>query len=71
MSFTKITGGQIGRERAGKLKSDQVFIPYLWTEQGKDITKVSKKEVPIEEYYRLTLELERNLDLICRNKKLL
>ncbi|SHH21666.1 Protein of unknown function DUF2625 [Chryseobacterium oranimense] len=46
-----------------KLKSDQVFsfFPYLWTEQGKNINKVSKKEVPIEENYRLTFEYRKQL----------
>lgn len=48
-----------------KLKNDKVFnfFPYLWTEQGKDINKATKKEVPIEEHYRLTLEFRKKLGL--------
>lgn len=48
-----------------KLKNDQVFnfFPYLWTAQGKDINKATKKEVPIEEHYRLTLEFRKKLGL--------
>lgn len=46
-----------------KLKGDQVFsfFPYLWMEQGKDINKVSKKEIPIEENYKLILEFRNQL----------
>lgn len=46
-----------------KLKGDQVFsfYPYLWTEQGKNINTVSKKEVPIEENYKLICEFRKKL----------
>ncbi len=48
-----------------KLKGDQVFsfYPYLWTKEGKDISKALKKEVPIEESYRQTLEFRNQLGL--------
>lgn len=48
-----------------KLEGDKVFsfFPYLWSEQGKDINKVSRKEVPIEEHYKLTLEFRKQLGL--------
>ncbi|WP_276965318.1 DUF2625 domain-containing protein [Chryseobacterium sp.] len=53
------------KSEVAKLKGDQVFnfFPYLWTEQGKDNNKVSKKEVPIEESYKLTLEFRKKLAL--------
>ena len=53
------------KSEVAKLKGDQVFnfFPYLWTEQGEDINKVSKKEVPIEESYKLTLEFRKKLAL--------
>ncbi len=46
-----------------KLKGDQVFsfFPYLWMKEGKDISKVSKKEIPMEESYKLTLEFRNQL----------
>lgn len=42
------------------------FFPYLWTKEGKDINKVSRKAVPIEEQYsfnmssRIQLGLDKN-----------
>lgn len=47
------------------LNGDQAFnfFPYLWTKEGKDINKVSKKAVPIEEQYRLNLEFRKQLGL--------
>lgn len=43
------------------LSDDQVFTfyPYLWTEEGKDVNKVSRKKISVEEQYRLKLELIR------------
>lgn len=32
------------------------FIPFLWSKEGKDIEKVSRREVPIEDIYSLVLE---------------
>lgn len=47
------------------LKCDQVynFYPYLWTKEGKDINKVSKKAVPIDEQYSLNLDFRKQLGL--------
>ncbi len=47
------------------LKGDQVynFFPYLWTKKGKDINKVLKKAVPIEEQYSLNLDFRKQLGL--------
>jgi hypothetical protein len=33
------------------------FFPFLWTKEGKNINKVSRKIVPIEEQYILTMDL--------------
>jgi len=51
------------KKDVAKLKGDQVFsfFPYLWTEQGKDMSKGSKKKVQIEESYKLTLEFRKKL----------
>ncbi|GAA4239237.1 DUF2625 domain-containing protein [Postechiella marina] len=47
-----------------KVNGNQVFsfVPFLWTKEGKDIEKVDRKLVPIEENYSLTLELKRQLN---------
>jgi hypothetical protein len=48
-----------------QLKGDQVytFFPYLWTKEGKNSTKVSKKVVPIEELYQLHMDFRKQLSL--------
>nr|WP_315238970.1 DUF2625 family protein [uncultured Flavobacterium sp.] len=48
-----------------KLDCDKVFnfSPYLWTKEGKNIEKVSKKDVPIEEQYKLNLEFRKQLEI--------
>ncbi len=48
-----------------KLKCDEVFsfFPYLWSQEGKDITKVTRKAVPIEEQYLLNMDLRKQLGL--------
>lgn len=38
------------------------FVPFLWTKEGKDIEKVDRKLVPIEENYSLTLDLKKQLN---------
>ncbi|MGI9525676.1 MAG: DUF2625 domain-containing protein [Weeksellaceae bacterium] len=38
------------------------FVPFLWTKEGKDIEKVNKKLVPIEENYSLTFDLKKQLN---------
>jgi len=38
------------------------FVPFLWTKEGKDIEKVDRKLVPVEENYRLTLDLKKQLN---------
>lgn len=39
------------------------FFPYLWSEEGKDINKNSRKMIPIEEQYFLNLEFRKQLGL--------
>lgn len=39
------------------------FFPYLWTQEGKDINKNSRKAVAIEEQYFLNLEFRKRLGL--------
>lgn len=48
-----------------KLKGDEVFnfFPYLWTKEGIDINKVSKKAVPVEEQYNLNIDFRKQLGL--------
>lgn len=38
------------------------FMPFLWTEEGKDITKTTKALVPIEENYHLTLDFQKQFN---------
>jgi hypothetical protein len=39
------------------------FYPFLWSKEGKDINNVSRKAVPIEEIYLLTLDVRKQLGL--------
>ncbi len=39
------------------------FFPYLWTKEGKDINKNSRKAVPIEEQFSLNMEFRKQLGL--------
>lgn len=53
------------QEDVGKISNDKVFsfYPFLWTEEGKDINKISKKEVPIEEQYFFNLNARQQLGI--------
>lgn len=46
-----------------KLGGDQVynFFPYLWTKEGADVNKVSRKPVPVEEQYQFALSMQKQL----------
>lgn len=48
-----------------KLNGNEVinFVPFLWTKEGKDIEKSSRKAISIEEQYRLNLDLRKQLGL--------
>ncbi len=53
------------KEDIAKLSGDRVFsfVPYLWTKEGKDIEKASRKDVPAEEQYRLNIEFRKQLGI--------
>jgi len=39
------------------------FFPYLWTKEGKDINKVSRKPIPVEEQYSFILDMRKQFGL--------
>lgn len=39
------------------------FFPSLWTKEGKDINKVSRKPISVEEQFRFTMDLRKQLGL--------
>ena len=51
------------REEVSKLNPDEVFnfYPFLWTAEGSNIDKNSRKIIPIQEQYSLNLDLRRQL----------
>ena len=51
------------QEEVPRLNGNQVFsfFPFLWTKEGQQIEAVSRKVVPIEESYRLTMDMQRQL----------
>jgi hypothetical protein len=51
------------RDEVSKLDGDKVFnfFPFLWTKEGKDINKNSRKAVPVEEQYSLNLDMRKQL----------
>ena len=51
------------QEEVSKLNGNQVFsfFPFLWTKEGQQIETVSRKVVPIEESYRLTMDMQKQL----------
>ncbi|WKL50033.1 DUF2625 domain-containing protein [Flavobacterium pectinovorum] len=51
------------REEVSKLKGDEVFnfYPFLWTAEGSDINKSSRKIIPIQEQYSLNLDLRKQI----------
>ena len=53
------------KDDVAKLDCDRVFnfVPYLWTKEGKNIEKISKKDVPIEEQYNLNLDFRKQLGI--------
>ena len=53
------------KEEISKLSGDKTFnfFPPLWTKEGKDINKVSRKAVPVEEQYYLNLDFRKQLGL--------
>lgn len=53
------------RKEVSKLDGNHVFsfYPFLWTKEGKDINKDSRKEVPIDEQYNLNIEMRKQLGI--------
>ena len=53
------------KEDVSKLDGDQTFNFFLplWTKEGKDINKVSRKAVPVEEQYNLNLDFRKQLGI--------
>ncbi|WP_187775500.1 DUF2625 domain-containing protein [Flavobacterium johnsoniae] len=51
------------REEVSKLKGDEVFnfYPFLWTAEGSDINKISRKIIPVQEQYGLNIDLRKQL----------
>jgi len=47
------------------MSGDEVFsfYPYLWTVEGKDIEKNSRKQVPVEEQYNINFDFRKQLGL--------
>jgi len=53
------------RDEVSKLSGDQVynFYPFLWTKEGKNINKNSRKIIPAEEQYNFNLDMRKQLGL--------
>jgi hypothetical protein len=53
------------KQDVSQLNGDQVysFVPFLWTKEGKDIEKTSKKAIPVEEQYSLNLDFRKQLGI--------
>lgn len=53
------------KEDVIKLQGDQVFnfVPPLWTKEGKDLKKVSRKAVPAEEQFTLNINFRKQLGI--------
>ncbi|MES2279746.1 MAG: DUF2625 domain-containing protein [Bacteroidota bacterium] len=39
------------------------FYPFLWTKEGKDINKVTRKDVPVEEIFSLEMDMRKQLGI--------
>jgi hypothetical protein len=51
------------KEEVSKLPGDKVFnfYPPLWTKEGKDLEKISRRAVPVEEQFFLNLDFRKKL----------
>lgn len=51
------------RDDVSKLKGDEVFnfYPFLWTVEGSDINKCSRKVISVQEQYSFNLDLRKQL----------
>lgn len=52
------------QQEVSKLAGDKVFsfYPYLWSREGKDINKNSRKIIDIEEQYKFNIEAKKQLN---------
>lgn len=52
-------------EGVSKLSGDQAFnfYPFLWTKEGKDINKCTRKAISIEDQYTLNMEFRKQMGL--------
>ena len=52
-------------EEVSKLDGNKAynFFPFLWTKEGKDINKVSRRPISVEEQFSFTLEMRKQLGL--------
>jgi hypothetical protein len=52
------------KKEVSNLPGDKVynFIPFLWTKEGKNINKDSRKVISIEEQYNLNLDFRKQLE---------
>ncbi|RZK22500.1 MAG: DUF2625 domain-containing protein [Flavobacterium sp.] len=52
-------------EGVSKLSGDQAFnfYPFLWTKEGKDINKCTRKAISIEDQYTLNMEFRKQIGL--------
>lgn len=53
------------KEEVARLDGDKVynFFPFLWTKEGKDINKNTRKAIPVEEQYDFNLYNRKKLGL--------
>ncbi len=52
------------KEEMNNINANQTisFYPFLFTKEGKDINKSERKIIPVEESYRLSIEMKKALD---------
>jgi hypothetical protein len=53
------------KEDVSNLSGDKVFnfFPCLWTKEGKDVNKNSRKAIPVDEQYSLNLDFRKQLGI--------
>jgi hypothetical protein len=58
------------KKEVSDLNGDKVFnfFPFLWSKEGKDINKISRKEIPVEEQYSFNLDMRKQLGLDKNSK---
>jgi len=58
------------RADVSKLDGNSVytFYPFLWSKEGKDINKDTRKPVPVEEQYALNLDMQKQLKKLGNEK---